>query len=296
MRKIEAAVAGARDAQRRVRVRLVEAAEAPRVVDDLGDPVDLRIEDSGVLRVVEQKPGRALRHGRLDRLDLGVAVAVPGATSMTLKPAAAAVDGFVGCEANSLMISSRCCVPAARVVRANRQHAGEDRVGSAEALQRARVHSRQSLETPPSSYTSRRTPCSALVRLLGMELRELRRADDQLVHDRWVFGCRRRGGHVDRDVVAERHLREAREVAQHLRLAELGERRRIRPAKIGRQLRPPAARRIRARESRARPASRAPVTSGSCQAAAWKCAVAVIRRSPEAPRRAGRCRPSCAAR
>ena len=72
--EVEARVAGSRDAEDAVRVRLVVVADAAGRVHELDHAIDLRVEDARVLGVRDHQAGGALGERSLERLDRRQAV------------------------------------------------------------------------------------------------------------------------------------------------------------------------------------------------------------------------------
>ena len=293
--QVEAAVAGARDAERRVGVRLVEPAQTSGLVDDLGNPVDFRVEDSGVLGVVEQEPGRPFGDGRPHRVDLGVASRSrrdldhpePGRGSRRR------VRGVGG----ELADRSRRAAshPGSRGTR-----------GSRERRRRWRAH----LRTPGAS----RRPCptatggSRRARRAGGErpggIRRAASGCSSASFGERAISSFTTGGYLGVVVAAVMS-------GATLCPSDIWDRR-VKwrstcgwpsSGSVGGLSRLSTAGRSPGRPSPSKPGTRIPrspgepsaVTSGSCQAAAWKRPSALIGGPPRGPWRAGRCRPAYAA-
>ena len=171
--EIEPGVARARDSEDAVGVRLVVVAEAARVVDEVDDLVDVRVEEPRVLGIRDHEPRRPLGQRRLDRLGLGIAH-VAGVHRDHL------VAGGRGARAVAGMGEDRgddlVPVPLAACLVVGLHHAGVrvDGLRAAGRLEREPAHPRDLAEHALEAVEDLEHPLNRLVVLERMEVGDVR--------------------------------------------------------------------------------------------------------------------------
>ncbi len=218
---VEAHVARARDAHDRVEVRAVVVGGRPRVADDLGDLLDVRVEDPERVRVREHEAGDRVVRLRLEVLDVDAPVGVRGdlhdlEAGHRHRRRVRAVRRVGGQDLRAPVVA------AVGVVGPRQQHAGELAVGARARLQR---HVRQpgdlaqrALQAP---HELERALCAGRV-LARVQPGVAGQRRDPLVQARVVLH-RARAERIEARVEVEVALREPHVVAHELGLAHLGE-------------------------------------------------------------------------
>jgi hypothetical protein len=104
---VEAHVAGPRDAHHRVEVRAVVVERRADACDDLGDLLDVRVEEPERVRVGEHQAGDVVVGLRAQVVDVDAAVGVR-ADLDDLVAAIVTVAGFVPCAVSGVRTFVRC--------------------------------------------------------------------------------------------------------------------------------------------------------------------------------------------
>ena len=239
MDDVEAHVAGPRDPADGVQVRAVVVHERAGAVEDPRDLLDALVEEPERRGVREHEPG-----GRL--VDLGaevVDVEVPARVRLHRRRARAGhghARGFVPWAVSGTTTPRRCSIsPRSGEVRAHQHQPGQLALAAGRRLQRDRGQAGDLGEDLLQAPHQLERPLRAVLLLQRVHVAEAGQRDDALVHARVVLhraGAERVEARVDPEVAG----RQLGEVADELRLRELGEPRRLgsaeaRPGRPGRE-------------------------------------------------------------
>ena len=221
---VEAGVARPREAHDAVGVGLVGERQGAGVVQHLDVLVDLRVVDAGVLGVGDHAADRLLADGGLERLEVGVAVLV-GHHGDHLEAGDVGRGGVARVrEDRRDHLGALVELAALGEVGAHHAGVGVDGVRAAAGLQREGVHARDRLQVLTGLVDDLEQALQRVLVLPRMQVGHLVVAHQLLVHLGRVLHRAGALGDVGAEVHAQRLLREAQVVAQHLVLRELGQR------------------------------------------------------------------------
>ncbi len=220
---VEAGVARPGEPQDAVGVGLVGEGQGAGVVQDLDVLVDLRVVDAGVLGVGDHAAHGLLGHGRLEGLEVRVAVLV-GHHGDDLEAGHHRRGGVAGVrEDRRDHLAALVELALGLEVAAHDARVGEHRVRAAAGLQREGVHAADRLQVLAGVVDDLEQALHRLLVLPRVHVGGLVPADQLLVHLGAVLHRAGALADVAAEVHAERHLRVAQVVAQHLVLRHLGQ-------------------------------------------------------------------------
>ncbi len=231
---VEAHVAGARDPDDRVQVRAVVVEERACVVEDPRDVLDTLVEEAERRGVREHETGRSLVHLPAEIVEVEVAARV-GLDPLELVAGHRHARGIR--PVSRVRGDDRVALLAAvGEVRAHEHEPGQLPLRARGRLQRDRRKTRDLREHLLKTPHQLERALRAFVLLVRVEIAEPGKPGEPLVDARVVLH-RAGAERVEAGVDAERPIGKRREVANELRLRDLGEPRRVGAPQRGRQLR-----------------------------------------------------------
>ncbi len=195
----------------------------PALVNELDELLDPRVVQADVLRVRDEERRRPLRQCRLQGLKIRIAVLVrhEGDDLVADRGRAGRVHRVREDRGDHLVP-----LPSLALCLMVGPHDGGcrvDRLAAARGLKADFIHSGDLPQEIPGLVHDLENPLDGRLVLIGMEFRHPGEATQLFVDLRAVL--HRAGAHADvvAHVVSHRHLRQPREVSQHLRLGHLGQ-------------------------------------------------------------------------
>ncbi len=221
MAGVEAGVARPGEAEDAVRVGLVGKGQGAGLVEHLDVLVDLRVVDAGVLGVGDHAAHGALADGRLEGLEVGVAVLV-GHDRDDLEAGhrrSGRVAGVREDRGDHLVALAE--LAAGGEVGPHDAGVGVDGVRAAAGLQGDGLHAGDGLQVLAAIVDDLQQALQRLLVLPGVQVGVLVVAHELLVHLGAVLHGAGAFGDVGAEIHAQGHLREPQVVAQRLVLRDL---------------------------------------------------------------------------